>query len=437
MIPSSEQTSKYNRLHEIDWQKFPSIVFESDDWGACESAATAKDAETILRLYRHFGNHSDKPIISTLENPAQLEKLYRTLEKFRGVDGIPPVFTAFVILGNPDFEKIRANGFTRYEDIGIDLGVPCGWEHGDIVAKWREGFERGIFHPEFHSTLHHTSPHLWLQRLREKGPKGELARALFDLRCYSQGEHLPEYHGMNLKEQYQWVKTGIDRFEKIFGFVPDAAITSDAFPETEIVWSLCGINVICLKNCRSNTGETVVYATKPWNMQDVYANIGDYDEMKDVVYMTRNAFFESGMAPSWNDSVEEVLTVVKRNIDKFSEPSIISTHRINYVSLDDEIMERRLSELEKLLHRLSEMSVHFLATSEVAQLYRRGWSARKFGDKTILRKWHEDSGNINVDAPESVFSLDNQRSLASRDLDKLPVGNYLLENRPALLCKTN
>lgn len=40
MIPSSEQTSKYNRLHEIDWQKFPSIVFESDDWGACESAAT-------------------------------------------------------------------------------------------------------------------------------------------------------------------------------------------------------------------------------------------------------------------------------------------------------------------------------------------------------------------------------------------------------------
>ena len=143
------------------------------------------------------------------------------------------------------------------------------------------------------------------------------------------------------------------------------------------------------------------------------------------------------MAPSWNDSVEEVLTVVKRNIDKFSEPSIISTHRINYVSLDDEMMERRLSELEKLLHRLSEMSVHFLATSEVAQLYRRGWSARKFGDKTILRKWHEDSGNIDVDAPESVFSLDNQRSLASRDLDKLPVGNYLLENRPALLCKTN
>ena len=24
--------------HRIDWERFPAVVFESDDWGACEVA---------------------------------------------------------------------------------------------------------------------------------------------------------------------------------------------------------------------------------------------------------------------------------------------------------------------------------------------------------------------------------------------------------------
>lgn len=431
MIPSSEKTSKYIRLYEIDWRKYPSVVFESDDWGACETAATIADAEKIFGLYQRFGGYSEVPVISTLENPTQLENLYQTLEKFRDMDGIPAVFTAFLSLGNPDFEKIRANAFARYEDIGIEAGVPSGWERGDLVSKWRDGFRRGVFHPEFHSTLHHTSPHLWMQRLRADGAKGELARALFELGCYCQGEHLPEYHEMNLKQQYRWVKTGIERFERIFGFKPSAAVTSDAFPETETSWALNGIDTVCLKNCRSNNGETVVYATKPWNMQDVYAKIGDYNELRDVIYFTRNAFFESGMAPGKEHSAENVLRLVERHMQTYNEPVVISSHRINYAALDEEKVAQRLLDLQRLLAGLCNMKMHFLTTFEVGQLYRKGWSMRMFGDKTIFRKWHDQAGTLDFDTAVPFVSPECQQRVSLWNLNELPTGTYLLEGQPA------
>jgi hypothetical protein len=416
-----------HRKYEIDWQRFPSVVFESDDWGACESATEIVAAAKVSALHKQLVNR-DRSTITTLETPAQLERLFQMLEKYKGIDGLPAVFTAFVCTGNPDFERIRANGYTKYEDIGLDTGVPDGWERGDIAGKLREGFERGIFHPEFHSTLHHTSPYLWLKRLRGNSDKGKLSRALFDLKCYCQGEHLPEFHDMNVRQQNEWVKTGITRFKNIFGFAPSAAVTSDAFPETETIWSINGIKTVCLKNCRSNKGETIVYTTKPWNMQDIYAKIGDYNEIKDVVYMTRNAFFESGMAPGWNDSADDVLRVAKQNIKEFNEPTIISTHRINYVSLDEEMIEKRYSELEKLLQGLSQMKMNFLTTVEVSQLYRQGWSARKSGDKTILRKWHEDARITDIAVPKSIITLENQQAVESTNLSELPLGSYLLGN---------
>ena len=416
------------RKYEINWQRFPSAVFESDDWGACESAPEVDVAAKILMLHKKLLK-SDYSPVTTLENPVQLERLFQILEKHKGADGLPAVFTAFVCTGNPDFKKICANGYTKYEDIGLNTGVPAGWERGDVAGKLREGFERGIFHPEFHSTLHHTSPHLWLERLREDSDIGKLARGMFDMNCYAQREHLPEYHGMNVREQNKWVKKGIERFKKIFGFMPSAAVTSDAFPETELVWSMNGINTICLKNCRTNNGETVVYVTKPWNMQDAYSKIGDYNELKDVVYITRNAFFESGMAPGWDDSAEDVLSVVKRNIKEFNEPAIISTHRINYVSFDNEMVEKRYFELEKLLNGLSKMKINFLTTSEVGQLYRQGWSERKFGSKTILRKWHKDACVSYIDMPKLIVVLKDQQIVENMNLSELPLGSYLVENK--------
>ncbi len=415
----------YSRKFEIDWRKYPSVVFESDDWGACERARDQIAADKIRMLYKKYSGRN-RPVITTLETGNDLEKIYRFLEKYKGIDNIPAVFTVFVCTANPDFTKIRANGYSRYEDIGLDEGVPESWERGNTAEKLREGYDRGSFYPGFHSSLHHTSPYLWMQLLRDNSDKGKLARALFDMQCYAQGEHLPEFNGMNLKIQNKWISGGVARFKNIFGFTPDIAITSDAYPDTETVWALNGINTVCLKNSRSNHGETIVYATKPWNMQDIYAKIGDYNEIRDVIYITRNAFFESGMAPGWNDSAADVLRAVTRNLDEFCEPSIVSTHRINYVSLDKKMVEKRFSELGKLLDGLCKMGVHFLTTSEVSQLYRQGWSVRKFGNKTILRKWHKNAKISKSIFHGRIIKPVNGGSLKSFDTSGLRLGSYFL-----------
>ncbi len=236
---------------------------------------------------------------------------------------------------------------------------------------------------------------------------------------------------MNLKQQYHWVKTGIERFERIFGFKPSAAVTSDAFPETETVWALNGIDTVCLKNCRSNYGETVVYATKPWNMQDVYAKIGDYNELRDVIYFTRNAFFESGMAPGREHSDENVLTLVEKHLQTYNEPVVISSHRINYAALDEEKVAQRLLDLQRLLDGLCKMKMHFLTTLEVGQLYRKGWSMRKFGDKTIFRKWHDKAGKLDFNTAVPVTLPEHQLEGTLCNLNELPTGTYLLDGQPA------
>ncbi|OGV75003.1 MAG: hypothetical protein A3K19_12165 [Lentisphaerae bacterium RIFOXYB12_FULL_65_16] len=146
--------------------------------------------------------------------------------------------------------------------------------------------------PEFLAGLHHTGPKPWLKLLREDSEKGEIARKLFDIKCYSQDWHLPEYDGMDVREQFAWVAAGVERFKRVFGFAPKAAINSDAYPETETVWALNGIETICLKVCRVE-GKIVTYGEKkPWNMQHPDVPIGAYNTINDVVYLGRNVFFD-------------------------------------------------------------------------------------------------------------------------------------------------
>jgi hypothetical protein len=425
----------FPRRYEIDWESRPSVVFESDDWGACELAPNPAAFERYAALIRR--RSGDCQYSPTLESPADLERLFSILEARRGADGLPAVFTAFTCVGNPDFAAIRANGFTEYADIGLDRGVPSGWERGDIAGKMREGLDRGVWAPEFHSFLHHTSPKRLMERLNSDSPDGELARELFDLGCYYQGEHVPEYEGLIVREQFERVAGGVERFRNIFGFSPSAAVTSDAYPETEIVWAANGVKAICLKNCRVNTGDVVVYPTKPWNMQNVYQKIGGYNETLGAVYLTRNVFFEclyNGSERSGH-SAAEVLSVIERCFGAYNEPAMVSTHRTNYVSFDSEMTKMRYNELERLLRALQERGVFFLTSGEVAELYRSGRSLRKFGGRAVFRRWAANAEPLKWTEPlRSVKRLPGMKEIKTDagDINILPCGDYLINTEKAV-----
>jgi hypothetical protein len=404
-------------------------VIESDDWGACETSRNAADAAALALVRRDRGLPEDG-VWRTLESPADLARLYAVLARFAGADGVPPVFTAFVCVGNPDFAAVAEAGFDTYHDVGIARGVPAGWERGDVPGAWRDGMCRGVFAPEFHANLHHTSPGLWLALLREESADGAAARAAFDVASYDQGRHLPEYAGMNVREQDEWVRTGVDRFVAATGISPAAAVTSDAYPMTETVWALRGIRIVCLKNCRINSGEVVVYHTKPWNNQDVFTPIGAYNAATDVVYLTRNVFFECTVAGG--GTAAEALAVAQARWGE-GEPAVISTHRLHYVSLAAGVVDRGLAQLAELLDGLTAAGACFLTSAELGDIYRQGWSLRAFGDRRLLRVWSATHDPIRVAAAAAhVRSLtggvggtvlrDGQASVI-----EAPLGTYWLE----------
>lgn len=378
--------------HQIDWVRHRAVVFESDDWGACEVAATPADAAIVADVWEELHGRR-REVHATLETPGDLALLYDLLAAHPGADGLPAVFTAFVSVANPDFPAIRASGFERYADLAADEAVPHRWQRGDLVGAWREGIRRGVFAPEYHANLHHTSPVRWLERLRSSGPVGEAARRLFDLEVYCQGEHLPEFEGLSLDEEFAWHETGMARFERICGYRPAAAITSDAYPETETLWALLGVRTICLKSCRVNSGQVVVYPTKPWNNQDPAVPIGACHPRLDVAYLTRNVFLESAGRPE--QSARVAAEVIRARWAE-GEPAVISTHRANYVSLDPALAEDGRRELERLLAALATAGARFLTSAEVGDLYRRGWSLRAVGARHVLRVWSEDAGEVRL-----------------------------------------
>ncbi|OQA85964.1 MAG: hypothetical protein BWY31_01583 [Lentisphaerae bacterium ADurb.Bin242] len=415
---SSYRKNSTCRRYEMDVERFPAVVFESDDWGSCEWLPDRKALDAARQTIRKTAPFS----MSRLEKACDLNRLFGVLEKYRGLDSLNPVFTAFTCMGNPDFEFIRARGFTEYRDIPIDRGFPPPWDGSGAVGAMRDGMERGVWSPEYHAMLHHTSPREWLRLLNGSGADSENARRLFELHAFGQGRHIPEYNGYNVREQNDFIATGLRRFQDTFGVLPSAAVTSDAFPETVVLWAANGIRIVSIINCRINSGETVVYDTKPWNFQDTYAKIGDYDPMLDVVYLTRNAFFEADASDKARFGVSggELMKVVERNFKVHEEPCVISTHRAVYVSFDAARETARFAELENLLARLEKRGVFFLTTSELGALYRQGWSLRSFGKKRIFRKWAE------CEIPPGFEKGLELPSLKEVSIREKSVGNYLV-----------
>ena len=405
---------KTKRRFELDMERFPAVVFESDDWGAAEVVPSEDLCERISHLT------PSGPVYCKLENVSELNALYDVLEKHQGKDGMNAVFTAFTSVANPDFEAIRANGFTRFEDIAIDKGFPPGWDGRGLIAAYHDGIARGVWVPEYHANLHHTSPVLWFQLLQEDTPRGANARKLFDLNCYSQVTHLPEYTGYTIDGMRQTIELGFNRFERIFGYRPKAAVTSDAFPETVGLWAQAGARAACLVNFRDNDGKVVYYKTKLWNFQDPEARCGDYDVEKDIIYLTRNVWFDlAGMEYVKGVPAEEALEVTLNNFNKYQDPAVVQMHRVNFSAYPASSTLPRLKELDKYLSMLKEKGVYYLTTGELADLYYQGWSQRRVPGGTLIRKWNK------CEFPK-VTALDLDSGKIA-EVDENTIGNFLIQ----------
>ena len=396
----------------VNWHKHPAVVVWSDDWGMNAWAPT----EEAYHATRHEELMQTRWSSGSLETPADLERTFQLLESHRGGDGQPIVFEPYYIVGGPDYDAIRASAFCHYVDIGLDQGVYPGWERGDIVAKAREGMDRGVWAPQYHGRTHHFSHHRWLARLRANEA---LAQRMFDHHMYvseTVRERVPEHEDMPEPERKEWVRGALSYFIRAFGSPPASVRNSD---EAEIAWAAHGIGIrvgVANREGRDQTGERSPVA--------------------DLWYAGSAINFE----PFLTADQEDILARVQAETAaawQANRPAFISSHRRNFTAFTDDV-ETNFAVWDSYLSWLeSEHPTHvFLTMPEVRGLWESGMASRRYGSTLIFRNWtdkqqtlscparpYEVVSDIDHAADESALSVS---SAGGKHILVAPPGNYCL-----------
>jgi len=85
------------------------IVIESDDWGSIRMPN--KQAYNLLLSKGIRVDSCPYNRYDSLASEEDLSMLFEVLDRFRDINGNPPILTANCVLVNPDFKRISESGF--------------------------------------------------------------------------------------------------------------------------------------------------------------------------------------------------------------------------------------------------------------------------------------------------------------------------------------
>lgn len=326
------------------------VVFESDDWGALrmrdQSALLALRSQGICRDENRY--HA----LDSLENRDDMDKLFDVLQSFRDKQENPPTFTFNTLMGNPDFEAIRASNFEHYvhEDIWDSYQRYRGEDLRDL---WAGAIESRLIRPQFHGR-EHLNVRLWMEDLRSGR---ESTRKAFDQDYYglvteTSSQHQRKYLAAywpespdHLDEIANIVEEGLDKFENKFGF------RSETFVACNYIWPRR------LESTTARKGVGLIQSQRGQARPDEHGSTSTfrtYTGMRNddgQVYSVRNVMFEPYASDS-RDWVSSALAEIEGAFN-WKKPAIICSHRVNYSSgMSNSHRDRTLSLLNELLEKI-------------------------------------------------------------------------------------
>lgn len=368
----------FSRIFKSCHMPYKIVVFESDDWGKGISGT-----EFFQKMSENFSveefvipltyKKDLKWMRNSLETIEDLEMLFSTLEKHKDSRGRHPVFTANIVLTNPDFKKIKDSNFDEYF-----YKLP----NKELLNKWKEGMARGLFYPQYHGLTHFNHAR-WLEILREDG-KDSLTRRAFDLnivwapekslngeKISLKGEYVDMFTtpstAISYEKQFDIAGRGVELFQGIFGYKPESTIAPYHIWDemTERVWNDLSIQYI----------QTGGYKNNALDSDGNYIKIKHFLGQKNKfgqVYLVRNCLFEpfGERNGNWKDAFREISYYFNKDI-----PVVIETHRGNFSSSTDKNMrDYDLNELDKLLGKIEKEfpNVIYLTSVELGQLMETG-----------------------------------------------------------------
>ena len=193
MSVSLKNNISRNILNIPGWRsKRKIVVIESDDWGTVRMASRESWKYFVNKGYavdRCPYNSND-----ALECNDDMELLFDTLQSVKDKNGNGAVITANNIVANPDFEKIKASGFSSYFYEPFTETLKRYPAHNRVESLYKEGISKNIFRPQFHGR-EHINVKRWMNALHNNDLLAQevFAHSMFSIHETDKPAELYEY----------------------------------------------------------------------------------------------------------------------------------------------------------------------------------------------------------------------------------------------------
>ncbi len=357
----------------VDWRAARVVALESDDWGLCGFVPCDRPVTPADRAALRTGRVPAVYWDSTLEDSAAVAALADLLAARRGRDGAPAVLQANYILG-----WWRLAPGDRWE-AGLLPALPPAYARPGLWTAVRRAVDRGVWRPGYHGLWHYDPA-----RRRDAVARDSLARRL------ARRGVLP-FPGMQRAwELAPWrpdssvareLREGVTAFRRLFGFPPVSVIAPDYVwsRRHERLWARAGFAAVQAKREQRRPGAGPGARWRKW-LERSRRRITEHR----LVYLERNARLETAQHGNAPSVLTKCLAAVRRAWRR-GEPAVVECHRVNLVSCRPEAARQGRAALAALLDSLAADRPLYATDGELAQLARRGCSARRTGDGWLLR----------------------------------------------------
>lgn len=346
------------------------VAFAVDDYGTVR-LANAKARDHLRQAIPGFRGQMDN--FDCLESREDLEALFDVLSCHSDSQGRHPVFTAYCLTANPDFDHLRQNREYNYETLlqTFERASAESPAYEKAWSAWQQGMRACLIRPQFHGREHFNVP-LINSKLARNTPDIEANLAAQSMAGLTAS---PEFPGIDfsqafalrdtseLPQQRAIIAEGLRLFEQIFGF-PSWTFTPPSLKlhaSHEPYVRDLGVKSIDkpLKGRQpSGNGKqrrTINFLTPPREGR--------------VGKLVRTLSFEP-CSGSKSDPIGHALREIESAF-RWKKPAIISSHRVNYVGhIDPDNRRRGLAALGDLIKKLLRRwpDVQFVTVDELVSL---------------------------------------------------------------------
>lgn len=348
------------------------LVIESDDWGSIRMPSR----EVFNQLQQKGFHPESDPYLrfDSLESESDLESLFNVLYSVKDKYGKPAIFTANVVVANPDFEKIQELSFTSYYFEPVTETFKKYPEHKRSFELWKKGQAAGVFHPQFHGR-EHLNVYQWMQGLAKQDSLlmeafNHNMISISSMPCampYWYMEGLDYYTDNERNEKQAILREGMLLFEQLLGYRSESFIANCYIWDNETETTLAELGVKYLQGIRKQM--------QPLNKNGRHSfkyklHFTGRRNILGQVYLVRNAFYEPALSTTIADSAEDCLNRVGTAF-RWNKPAIIGTHRLNYIGgIHPENRKKNLAGLKYLLDSIVTKwpDVEFISSDQLGRL---------------------------------------------------------------------